>query len=107
MTRWCGACQMNPTDGCRHPLGTACCPYRPAPMTPLPTMLGHIGWTTGELARRLGVTDGTVRNWVTGRRSPSPSVLLWLADIAAVMDRAQPLPDGWDGGHVGRPRVSG
>jgi transcriptional regulator with XRE-family HTH domain len=76
-------------------------------VTPLATLLAHIGWTTGELARRLGVTDGTVRNWVTGRRSPSPSVLLWLADIADAMDRAQPLPDGWDGGHVGRPRVSG
>ena len=69
-------------------------------MTPLATLLAHIGWTTGELARRLSVTDGTVRNWVTGRRSPSLSVLVWLAEVADAVASVDSQPAGWEGVRV-------
>lgn len=25
---WCNSCQINPANGCRHPVGHDCCPYR-------------------------------------------------------------------------------
>jgi hypothetical protein len=32
---WCTRCEIDPEKGCRHPLGTECCPYRPRPLSPL------------------------------------------------------------------------
>jgi hypothetical protein len=55
-------------------------------MTPLAAQLASIGWTTGELAARLGSSSDTTRSWANGRRSTPPSVLRWLGEIAAAVE---------------------
>ena len=78
----------------------------PAPMTPDPSSLGmlleRIGWTTGELAARLGIAPATVRDWVSGRRAAPPAVLEWVAHVAAAVEACGPQPEGWSNPGVGR-----
>jgi transcriptional regulator with XRE-family HTH domain len=61
-------------------------------------VLKAIGWTAGELARRLGVRPDTVQSWLAGRREIPPNLGRWLLQVRDVHDTAPPLPDGWRGG---------
>jgi len=54
--------------------------------TPLASLLARIGWTTVELARRLDVSDSTVRSWVIGRRAVPQSVLFWVGRVAKAVE---------------------
>jgi hypothetical protein len=56
-------------------------------MTPLAAMLARIGWTTGELARRVGVAESTTRSWASGRRACPQSVLFWVGAVARAVER--------------------
>lgn len=52
-------------------------------MTPTAAHLDAIGWSTTELARRLGTSSKTARAWRSGRRSPPPQVIAWLQALAS------------------------
>ncbi len=60
----------------------------------------RIGWTTGEVAARLGLDadNSTVRAWDTGRRAAPPSLLARMEEVARAVERAWRLPDGWTAG---------
>jgi len=58
-------------------------------------LLNEIGWTRAELARRLNVSEATVRGWAIGRRAPLPSVFDWLQKIAHLIRSAPAFPEGW------------
>ncbi len=58
-------------------------------------LLDRIGWTTGELAERLQVSPDTTGQWRRGRRSPPPSVLVWLTEVAVAVETAGAMPPGW------------
>jgi len=60
--------------------------------------LRQIGWSQAELARRLGITDTTVRSWLSGRRTPPDEVIDWVKDRASRADTGPPLPKGWRSG---------
>jgi DNA-binding transcriptional regulator YdaS (Cro superfamily) len=64
-------------------------------MTPLANLLDLIGWTTGELAARLGVAPATVRSWCSGRREVPVAVVAWLGEVAAALARVDPPPERW------------
>lgn len=50
--------------------------------------LDRIGWTGGELARRIGVSRNTVSGWTTGKH-PIPKLLVeYLALIEAIKELA-------------------
>ena len=70
--------------------------------TELGRLLDAIGWTTGRLAERLGVSDGTVQQWKRGHRQPRPSVLPWLRLVAAGVEAAGSRPPGWTEVRPGR-----
>ena len=72
-------------------------------MTPLATLLARIGWTTGELARRLDVPARTIRQWHAGTRPTPLNVLDRLARVARTMDAVWSLPVAWTGVRPGRP----
>ncbi len=42
------------------------------------------GLTTADVATRVGVTDGAVKSWEAGRRTPTAAALLRLADALGV-----------------------
>lgn len=42
------------------------------------------GLTVSEVAARVGVTDGAVKSWEAGRRTPTAAALLRLADALGV-----------------------
>ena len=42
------------------------------------------GWTQLDVARRLGVTEGTVSRWERGERVPQPATQQRLADLFGV-----------------------
>jgi transcriptional regulator with XRE-family HTH domain len=46
------------------------------------TLCRQIGWTSGELARRAGVSPRTARRWVAGDIEPPELVREWLVKIA-------------------------
>lgn len=74
-------------------------------MTPIAVLLARIGWTPGELARRLECADGTTHQWKSGRRAPPPYVVEWLEEVAAALAKVRPTPVGWDGVRPGRRAV--
>jgi putative transcriptional regulator len=41
----------------------------------------RLGISQRELANRLGLTEGTVRGWETGRRQPTGSTLVLIAQL--------------------------
>ena len=57
--------------------------------------LKAIGWTGGELARRLGVREDTVRGWLIGRREIPPNLERWLHQVRESRATAPILPAGW------------
>ena len=71
-------------------------------MTPIATLLARIGWTTGELAARLDVSPDTASRWARGTRTPPPSVVAWLAEIADAVAAVDSRPAGWEGVRAGR-----
>src|SRR5689334_11122865 len=64
----------------------------------LQRLMARVGWSDAELARRLSVRPGTVRNWRTGRREVPPNLLDWLHMYAEAIDRLPPLPKDWTRG---------
>lgn len=51
-------------------------------------LLARLGWSQVEAARRLGVTDRTMRRWVQSRSAPGPArILLYMWAIMAIMRR--------------------
>jgi hypothetical protein len=54
-----------------------------------------IGWTAGELQRRLGVRSDTVRSWLADRRPIPDSVAEWLHLLRDKI-AANPLPKNWE-----------
>jgi len=67
----------------------------PRSTSELTHLLGQIGWTRGELARRLGVSDSAVQGWATGRREAPENLLAWLRDVASQMAEAGAQPPDW------------
>jgi len=45
--------------------------------------MDRVGLTSGQVAYRLGVSDGTVRGWTTGRRGIGADDLARFADLVA------------------------
>lgn len=54
----------------------------------------HVGWGPPETARRLEVSEGTVRDWIKDRRQPPPEVAPWVERQGARLDE-EPAPPGW------------
>lgn len=57
------------------------------------------GWSGREVARRLSITDKTVRQWSSCARPMPPQVLPWLRRIVHTME-AQGLPEDWRHGRL-------
>lgn len=66
------------------------------------TLRKRIGWTTGEVAERLGLDGGnsTIRSWDSGRRNAPPVLLARMEEVAEAVERAWRLPDGWTKGEA-------
>lgn len=45
--------------------------------------MDRAGLTSGQVAYRMGVSDGTVRGWTTGRRGIAPEDLVRFAEIVS------------------------
>ena len=76
------------------------------PMTPerLTWCLDVLGWSRGELARRLDVSEGTTSQMTTGKRNIPHRLAVWLETLAQ-MQRALPAPFFWqEGSTSGRQR---
>jgi hypothetical protein len=71
-------------------------------MTTLSAPLSRIGWTTGELSRRLRIAPETTTHWASGRRAPPPAVLAWLERVARAVEGVGPPPEDWSDGRRGR-----
>ena len=66
-------------------------------MTPdrLRECLRVLGWANAELARRLSVSESSVRMWLSGRREIPPALDAFLEErVRRALDGPQ-LPDGW------------
>ncbi len=50
------------------------------------------GWDNAEMARRLGVTTGAVRDWCDGRRAPAPGVVAYVKQVALAVETVGPPP---------------
>jgi hypothetical protein len=61
----------------------------------LAELLTKLGWSAGVLAKRLGITDRSGRDWVSGRRPVPPEVVEWLEERAKWADKGPALPKGW------------
>lgn len=57
-----------------------------------------IGWSPATLARRLGVQESSVRQWLNGRREIPPNLADWLTKVRDAQGQAPSLPDGWRSG---------
>ena len=68
----------------------------------LGALLDRIGWTTGEAADRLGVAGATVRDGASERRRAPPTVIAWLAGVAAAVEACPAQPEGWSAPGPGR-----
>jgi hypothetical protein len=53
-----------------------------------------VGWTRGELRRRLKLGDNTVKEWLSGKRNIPTPVAIWMETLAA-MHMALPAPYFW------------
>lgn len=53
-----------------------------------------IGWTDGEMARRLQIDESSVRRMRKGWKFIPRAVAIWLEHLAAI-HRAMPQPPGW------------
>ena len=60
----------------------------------MPWLIAMIGWSAGELARRLDIAPETARQWVVGRSRVPPAARAWLEDLAAY-HLAHGKPPGW------------
>jgi hypothetical protein len=58
-------------------------------------VLKQIGWSPPELARRLGVRNDSVYQWLTNRRPIPTNLERWLYQVRAGLASAPPLPEGW------------
>jgi plasmid maintenance system antidote protein VapI len=58
-------------------------------------LLKRIGWSSNELARRLGVGYRSLNGWLNGTRPIPENLAVWLREVAVALDNAPPLPDGW------------
>lgn len=58
--------------------------------------LTTIGWSSGELARRTGLRERTVRRMLSGSAEIPPNLASWLDYMAAYMLAAQQQPEGWN-----------
>jgi len=67
-------------------------------MTPLAHLLARIGWTAGELGRRLGISHQHAHRLVTGRNAngnrlePPLGLVEWLERVAEAVE-TQPTKD--------------
>lgn len=52
-------------------------------MTPnsLRDLMGAAGWSTFKLAELLGINEGTVRDWLKGRRGVPDALVAWLVKV--------------------------
>lgn len=57
-------------------------------------LLVMIGWSPGELAKRLNVRDDVVRHWRSGKSFMPFRAAVWMETVAAVV-LALPQPAGW------------
>jgi hypothetical protein len=53
-----------------------------------------IGWSRGELARRLDVSETTAKTLVNGKRNIPANIAVWLETLAS-MHLALPAPHFW------------
>lgn len=53
-----------------------------------------IGWSRGELARRLDVSETTAKTFVNGKRNIPANLAIWLETLAS-MHMALPAPHFW------------
>ena len=58
-------------------------------------LMRQIGWTNTELARRLNVSEGTVRAWIRDRRAAPPQLAAWMEERARRALDGPQLPDEW------------
>jgi transcriptional regulator with XRE-family HTH domain len=58
-------------------------------------LMARIGWSDAELARRVSVRPGAIRDWRTGRREAPPNLLEWLRMYAEAIERLPRLPKDW------------
>ena len=63
-------------------------------MTPdrLSEVLSELGWQTGELAKRLWISERTVRRWLSGQAEVPDRIAYWLEAVVRVMQSAPPPP---------------
>lgn len=71
MSGWRGACAMDPANGCRHPCGVDCCPYRTKPHPKAPA-----DWALGIASK---YWNGEMHATVSGR----------IYETAALLDAAR------------------
>lgn len=55
-----------------------------------------LGWSQGELSRRLGVRESTPAQWASGKKFIPHRVAVWLEGLVRVILTAPALPDGWE-----------
>jgi DNA-binding transcriptional regulator YiaG len=58
----------------------------------LADVLATLGWSAAELARRLNVSERTVRRWGRGDQPIPPQIDQWLEQMATYMQGAPPPP---------------
>jgi hypothetical protein len=58
-------------------------------------VLRAIGWSAGELARRLSIRPGSVYDWLNARRPIPDNLGKWLRQVRDAQGQAPPLPDDW------------
>ena len=54
-----------------------------------------LGWPRAELGRRLGVSESSVRMWVSGRREIPPALAAWIEERARRALEGPQQPEGW------------
>jgi hypothetical protein len=59
-----------------------------------------LGWSSGHLARRLKVREGTVRQMLGGKRNIPNQLGRWLDQCATIAQTMPALPDDWQGGLI-------
>jgi hypothetical protein len=57
--------------------------------------LEALGWTAGDLARRLNIGDRPATRWLSGKNPTPPNILAWLR-LLALHQVEHSLPEGWE-----------